>query len=84
MSVGAIASMIVLALAVLFANSYSTGLVTANARSLHSTNSLLGSSAILRAANNQAALFARSEALGTGSVRARDVAIEEARRVLET
>jgi signal transduction histidine kinase len=84
LSVGAIASMIVLALAVLFANSYSTGLVTANARSLHSTNSLLGSSAILRAANNQAALFARSAALGTASAQARDVAIEEARLVLET
>jgi signal transduction histidine kinase len=76
--------MIVLALAVLFANSYSTGLVTANARSLHSTNSLLGSSAILRAANNQAALFSRSAALGTATIQARDVAIEEARRLLET
>lgn len=84
LSVGAIASVIVLTLAVLFANSYSTGLVTANARALHSTNSLLGSSAILRAANNQAALFARSVALGTADEAARDVAIQEAVRTLET
>lgn len=84
LTVGAIVSMIVLALAVLFANSYSAGLVTANARSLHSANSLLGSSAILRAANNQAALFSRGAANGTASEEARDVAIDEARRTLET
>ncbi len=76
--------MVVLALAVLFANSYSTGQVTENARSLHSANSLLGSSAVLRAANNQAALFARDAALGTASTEARDVAIEEATRALDT
>ncbi len=84
LTVGAIASMIVLALAVLFANSYSTGEVANNARALHSTNSLLGSSAILRAANNQAALFARDAEFGTANEAARDVAIDEARRGLET
>jgi K+-sensing histidine kinase KdpD len=84
LTVGTIASMIVLALAVLFANSYSTGEVANNARALHSTNSLLGSSAILRAANNQAALFARDVEVGAASAAARDVAIAEARRGLET
>ena len=84
LTVGTIASMIVLALAVLFANSYSTGEVANNARALHSTNSLLGSSATLRAANNQAALFARDAEMGTASEAARDVAIAEAQRGLET
>lgn len=84
LTVGTIASMIVLALAVLFSNSYSTGEVANNARALHSTNSLLGSSAILRAANNQAALFARDVEFGTASEEARDVAIAEAHRVLDT
>lgn len=84
LTVGTIASMIVLALAVLFANSYSTGEVADNARALHSTNSLLGASATLRAANNQAALFARDAEMGTASEAARDVAIAEAQRGLET
>lgn len=84
LSIGAIASAILLALAVLFANSYSTGLVTANARILHSTNALLGSSAVVRAANNQAALFAREFELGVASQAARDLAIAEARRTIDT
>lgn len=76
--------MIVLALAVLFANSYSTGLVAANARALHSINSILGSSAVVRAANNQAALFSRDAALGVASIEARSLAITEARNTLAT
>lgn len=84
MGIGAIASMIVLALAVLFANSYSAGLVTDNARALHSANSILGSSAVLRAANNQAVLFSREASLGVASIEARDLAITEARNTLTT
>ncbi len=84
LGIGAIVSMIVLTLAVLFASSYSTGLVTANARALHSTNSILGSSAVVRAANNQAVLFAREAALGVSSIEARDLAITEARNTLAT
>lgn len=84
LGLGAITSMIVLALAVVFANSYSTGLVAANARALHSTNSILGSSAVVRAANNQAVLFAREAALGVSSTEARDLAITEARNTLST
>lgn len=84
MGIGVIASAIVLALAVLFANSYSTGLVAANARALHSTNAVLGSGAVVRAANNQAVLFSREAALKVASTEARDVAIVEAGRTLLT
>lgn len=78
-----LSGMILLVLAVLFASSYSAGLVAANARSLHSTNALLGSSAVLRAANNQAALFTRDAELGTAEEAAKDIAIDEAERTLE-
>ena len=69
-----------LLLAVLFASSYATGIMAANSRSLHWTNSALGSASILRASLSQANIFARDVELGVSDAAALDLAIDEALR----
>lgn len=71
---------VLLLLAVLFASSYATGLMAANSRSLHWTNSALGTASILRASLSQANIFARDVELGVSDAAALDLAIEEALR----
>ncbi|HUP15095.1 MAG TPA: HAMP domain-containing sensor histidine kinase [Acidimicrobiia bacterium] len=58
--------------------------VAANARSLHWANSLLGSAALVRAANAQAVVFAVDHNLGVASDEALEAALTEARVVRES
>ncbi len=81
-AVGAIAATILLAFSVIYANSYSTRVVTANTRALHWTNANLGSAAVLRAASNQAILFARDVENGTASTAAALLAASEATQTI--
>ena len=80
LSVGAIISMVLLAFAILFASSFSTRLVAANARALHWTNATLGTAAIVRAAANQASLFGSQVEAGLAADEALEIAVDELRR----
>jgi signal transduction histidine kinase len=71
---------ILLLLAVLFASSYATSLMAANSRSLHWTNSALGTASILRASLSQANIFARDVELGVSAAAALDLALDESLR----
>ncbi|MEX1093009.1 MAG: histidine kinase dimerization/phospho-acceptor domain-containing protein [Acidimicrobiia bacterium] len=71
---------VLLLLAVLFASSYATSIMAANSRSLHWTNSALGTASILRASLSQANLFARDVDLGVSEAATLDLAIDEALR----
>jgi hypothetical protein len=83
-TVGAIAATILLAFSVIYANAYSTRVVTANSRALHWTNANLGSAAVLRAASNQAILFARDAANGTSPDEAARIAAAEAEKTIDS
>lgn len=83
LAIGAIAATVVLAFSVIYANSYSTRVVTANSRALHWTNANLGSAAVLRAASNQAILFSRDAANGTATKSAALLSIAEANRTIK-
>ena len=61
-----------------------TAQVADNARNLHWTNSVLGSAAIVRAANNQAVFFAVDRAAGVASDEALNTAVAEAENALTT
>ena len=56
--VGATIAVILLALALVFANSFGATRVAQNARALHWTNATLGAAAIARASNAQAVVYA--------------------------
>lgn len=78
--IGAMTAIVLLLLAVLFASSYATSLMAANSRSLHWTNSALGTASILRASISQANIFARDVELGVSDPAALDLALDEAVR----
>lgn len=73
-------AIVLLLLAVLFASSYATSLMAANSRSLHWTNSALGTASILRASLSQANIFARDVELGVSDAAALDLALDESLR----
>jgi signal transduction histidine kinase len=63
-AVGATLSLVILIVALAFANSVGAGRVADNARSLHWTNASLGTASVTRAALVQAATFTRLEQIG--------------------
>ncbi len=65
--VGATAAIVLLAVALVFTNAFGARQVADNARALHWANATLGASAIARAANSQALVFAADAELGTAS-----------------
>ncbi len=76
---GAIAAVVLLALALVFTNAYGSEQVAANARALHWTNATLGSASIARASNAQAVVFTVDEQLGVADGEAGASARDEAR-----
>lgn len=83
LAVAAAGVVVLLILANMISNGSSSGAVAANARSLHWANSLLGSAALVRAANAQAVVFAVDYDLGVASEAALGAAISEARVALD-
>lgn len=80
----AVAAVVVpLSLALMVSNGAAAGMVAANARSLHWTNTMLGSAAVSRAATAQAVVFAVDHELGVASDSALDVAVTEATQAIE-
>lgn len=80
LTIGAMTATVLLLLAVLFASSYATRTMAANSRSLHWTNSALGTASILRASLSQANIFSRDTELGVSDAAALDLALEESLR----
>lgn len=80
LTIGAMTATVLLLLAVIFASSYATGLMAANSRSLHWSNTALGTASILRATISQANIFSRDVELGVSEREAFDLAHEEAMR----
>jgi K+-sensing histidine kinase KdpD len=83
-TIGAIVATVLLAFSVIYANAYSTRVVTANTRALHWTNANLGSAAVLRAASNQAILFARDAKNGSTTQAASLLAASEAEKTIRS
>lgn len=73
-----------LILATMVSSGSISGSVATNARSLHWANSVLGSAALVRAANAQAVVFAVDHGLGVASDAAMEAAVNEARVVRES
>ncbi len=73
-----------LILATMVSSGSISGSIAANARSLHWVNSLLGSAALVRAANAQAVVFAVDHGLGVASDKALEAALNEAGVVRES
>lgn len=82
--VGAIAAVVLLAVALVFTNAFGARQVAQNARALHWANASLGAAAIARAANAQALVFAVDEQLGTADSTHADAARAEASAALRT
>lgn len=74
---GAASVVVVVSLALIFTSSTTTERVAVNARDLHWTNAVLGSAALLRAANSQAVFFAVDESVGVASPASLDRALQE-------
>lgn len=80
---GALCLVILLVLATLASAGANVGTVAANARSLHWVNSVLGSSALFRAANAQAVVFAVDHELGVASDTALEAAVDESKVAMD-
>ncbi len=81
--VGATSAIVLLAIALVFTNAFGARQVADNARSLHWANAALGASAIARAANSQALVFAVDAELGTTSRAHAEEALAEAQLTLD-
>ncbi len=81
--VGATSAIVLLAIALVFTNAFGARQVADNARALHWANATLGASAIARAANSQALVFAVDAQLGTASPAHAAEAFTEARVTLD-
>ena len=77
--VGATIAVILLALALVFANAFGATRVAENARALHWTNATLGAAAIARASNAQAVVFAVDSDLDVVAPETAAAALSEAR-----
>jgi K+-sensing histidine kinase KdpD len=80
LTIGAMTATVLLLLAVMFASSHATSLMAANSRSLHWSNTALGTASILRASISQANIFSRDVELDVSEREAFELAHAEAMR----